>query len=379
MNGRKFKLFKLSGFEVGIDPTWVLLAVLVAWSLSTGYFPSAYKDLSTRAYWVMGLVGAAGLFVSIIAHEFSHSLVARRFGLPMKGITLFIFGGVAEMGDEPPNARAEFWMALAGPVASGVIAGLFHGLERLTNAAGGPVHVAGVLGYLATINLVLAGFNLVPAFPLDGGRILRAALWAWKKNLRWATRISSQVGSGFGLALIILGLLQLFGGAFIGGIWLFLIGLFIRSAAHMSYRQLLVRRALEGEPVSRFMSTDPVTVAPSATVETVVEDYVYRFHHKLYPVVSDGRLVGCVTTRQIKAVPRHQWDRTTVGEIAAACSEDNSLGPETDAVRALSRMQKKNVSRVMVVRDQRLVGILSLKDLLDFLSLKIEFEEPGGP
>jgi Zn-dependent protease/CBS domain-containing protein len=374
MFGRKFRLFKLMGFEVGVDPTWVILAILVAWSLSMGYFPFYYRNLSTQAYWIMGIVGAAGLFVSIIAHEFSHSLVARRLGMPMKGITLFIFGGVAEMGDEPPNARAEFWMALAGPVASLLIAAGFYGLDRLGAGMNWPLTLTAVAGYLAMINLVLAVFNLLPAYPLDGGRILRAALWAWKGDLRRATRIASQVGSGFGIALILLGVLRLLGGSFIGGMWLALIGLFIRTAAHMSYRQLLVRRALEGEPVSRFMSTDPVTVAPSATVEAVVEDYVYRFHHKLYPVVADGRLTGCVTTRQVKEVPRAQWARTTVGEIAVDCSPENTLAPDTDAVKALAAMQKNGASRMMVVRDGRLEGIVALKDLLGFLSLKIEFE-----
>ena len=376
MFGRKFKLFKLMGFEVGLDPTWVILAILVAWSLSTGYFPFYYRNLSTQAYWIMGIVGALGLFVSIVLHEFAHSLVARRSGMPMKGITLFIFGGVAEMGDEPPSARDEFWMALAGPVASLAIAAAFHGLDRLGSGMNWPLALTAVAGYLATINLLLAVFNLLPAYPLDGGRILRAALWAWKGDLRRATRISSQVGGGFGIALILLGVLQVLGGSFIGGMWLALIGLFIRGAAQMSYRQLVTRRTLEGEEVRRFMNTDPVTVSPSDTVETMVEDYIYRYHHKLYPVADDDdRLAGCVTTRQVKEVPREEWARTTVGEIAVDCAPQNTLAPDTDAVEALAAMQKNGASRMMVVRGDRLEGIVALKDLLGFLSLKIEFEE----
>ena len=375
MFGKKIKLFRLLGFEVGIDPTWIILAILVAWSLSTGYFPFYYRNLSTQSYWVMGIIGAVGLFLSIIFHEFSHSLVARRSGMPMKGITLFIFGGVAEMGDEPPGAAAEFWMAVAGPAASFVIAGAFYGLERLGSTAGLPLYFTAVVGYLATINVILAVFNLLPAYPLDGGRILRAALWGWKKNLRWATRVSSQIGSGFGVALIILAVLRVLSGYFIGGMWLFLIGMFIRGAARMSYQQLLTRRALEGEPVSRFMNPDPITIPSSTPLDRLVEDYIYRHHHKLYPVMDDGRLLGCVTTRQVKEVPREQWADTPAAAIARDCSEQNTVPPDADAVEALSAMQKNGASRMMVVDGGRLAGIVALKDMLHFLSMKVEFEE----
>jgi Zn-dependent protease len=227
MFNRKFKLFRLFGFEVGIDPSWIVLALLVAWSLSTGYFPVKYHELSSRQYWIMGIIGALGLFLSIVAHEFCHSLVARRSGLPMKGITLFIFGGVAEMNAEPTSARDEFIIAVVGPVSSFAMAAIFYGLNRLGETAGWPTTINGVMGYLGMINVILAVFNLVPAFPLDGGRILRAALWAWKGNLRWATRLASQFGQMFGLLLIALGILRVLGGFFVGGMWFFLIGLFI--------------------------------------------------------------------------------------------------------------------------------------------------------
>jgi Zn-dependent protease len=363
------------GFEVSVDPTWIILAILVAWSLSTGYFPFYYRNLSAEAYWIMGIIGAAGLFISIIFHEFSHSLVARRSGMPMKGITLFIFGGVAEMGEEPTDARAEFWMAVAGPVSSFVAAGFFYGLEHIGKSLGWPIYVTAVGGYLALINFILAVFNLIPAYPLDGGRILRSILWGWKKNIRWATRVSSQIGSGFGIALVILGVFRVLMGYFIGGMWMFLIGMFIRGAARGSYQQLLTRRALEGEPVSRFMNDNPITVPPSITLDKLVEDYIYRYHHKLYPVVEGDRLTGCITTRQVKAIAREEWPGTTADQLAVDCSPENSLSPETDAVDALAAMRKNNASRMMVVSDGRLQGILSLKDLLDFLSMKVEFEQ----
>jgi len=375
MFGKRIDLFTVLGFEVRIDMSWVIIAILVAWSLSAGHFPFRYAGLSVQTYWIMGIVGAIGLFMSIVIHEISHSLVARQFGIPVKGITLFILGGVAEMKEEPQSPKAEFMIAIAGPLASFALATVFYGISHLGGNAAWPEPVHGVIGYLAWINGILAVFNLVPAFPLDGGRILRSLLWSWKQNLRWATRISAGIGSGFGLLLIFLGILQFFSGNFIGGLWLFLIGMFVRRAADMSYQQVLVRRALEGEPVHRFMRTDPVTVPPSTTVETLVEDYIYRHHFKLFPVVEDGnRVHGCVTMKRVKEIPREAWGRKTAGEIAVDCSLDNTVDLKADAVEALSLMNRTGSSRLMVTDGNRLVGIISLKDLLKFLELKVELE-----
>lgn len=376
MFGKKFKLFKLLGFEVGIDLSWIILAILIAWSLSTGFFPFQYENLSTSTYWIMGVMGAVGLFLSIIAHEFCHSLVARRAGMPMKGITLFIFGGVAQMDEEPPSARDEFFIAIVGPVSSILIGVVFFGFFYLGSRIGWHPALNGVLGYLAMINGLLAAFNLVPAFPLDGGRVLRSILWKVKGNLRWATRIASHVGVGFGVFLIVLGLFRVLAGNFIGGMWFFLIGMFIQSAAKMSYQQLVTRKALEGEPLKRFMKSDPVTVRPDMSVQRLVDDYVYRHHFKMFPVVENGdRLVGCVTTRQVKETPREEWEQRTVGDLAQSCSDANTIEPEADAVEALSRMRRNQASRMMVVENGRLVGVIALKDMLEFLSLKVELND----
>lgn len=376
MFGKRIDLFKLLGFQVRIDFSWIIIAVLIAWSLSTGLFPLQYKGLSTRTYWIMGIIGALGLFLSIIIHEFSHSLVARRYGMRMKGITLFIFGGMAEMSDEPPSPKAEFMMAAVGPVSSIILAGIFYIIHSVGATSGIPKPVNGVVQYLAFINGLLAAFNVVPAFPLDGGRMLRSILWGIKGNLRWATRISSGIGSGFGIFLIILGVFNVFSGNFIGGMWWFLIGMFLYSAAKMSYQQLLTRRALEGESVRRFMKTDPITVPPDMTIERLVEDYVYAFHHKMYPVVADSdRIEGCVTTKQIKEIPRDDWSQKRVRDIEVACSEDNTISPDADAIKALSLMNRTGMSRLMVIEGDRLAGILSLKDMLKFLSLRIELDE----
>jgi len=374
MFGKRITLFKLFGFEVRVDLSWLIIAFLIVWSLSRGFFPYQHKDLSSSTYLWMGIVGALGLFVSIVFHELWHSLVARRVGLPMKGITLFIFGGVAEMDDEPPNAKAEFFMAIAGPLSSIVLGFFFYAFYSTFVKL--PVPVEGVLRYLALINWILAGFNLLPAYPLDGGRVLRSALWSWKEDLRWATRIASQTGSAFGIVLILLGLLNVFYGNLIGGIWWFIIGMFLRNASQMSYKQVLVRKALEGEKVRRFMNEEPVSVPPSISLRELVEDYVYKYHYKMFPVVENGNLIGCIGT-DMKEINKEEWDSRTVAETANQCSPDNVISPEADTLKALSVMSKTGKSRLMVVENNNLIGIIALKDILGFLSTKMDLENYG--
>jgi len=374
MFGRGIRLFDILGFEVKIDASWLILAVLVTWSLAGGYFPQNYQDLTPAAYLWMGVAGALGLFASIVFHELSHSLVARQYGMPIRGITLFIFGGVAEMEDEPPTAQAEFLMAIAGPIASAVLALSFYLLGLLGEGIAAPLPVLAVAGWLAFVNTMLAVFNLVPAFPLDGGRMLRAALWHWTGNLQWATRLSANAGSIFGFVLIGLGLLNFVSGNVVGGIWYALIGMFIRAAAASSYMQLQTRRVFEGEPVRRFMVRDPVTVPPDITVEQLVNDHVYVHYHELFPVVDESGLLGCVGIGQIKQVPREKWELARVFEIMSPASPENTVEAKRDAVDALKLMRRTGNSRLMVVQDGRLVGLVTLKDLIHLIGLKMDLE-----
>jgi Zn-dependent protease len=375
MFSKAFELFKLFGFSVRVDASWLLIAVLVVWSLASGFFPLYYPDLSPGTYWWMGGLGALGLFASIVLHEFAHSWVARQRGMEIRGITLFVFGGVAEMDDEPPDPGTEFRVAIAGPIASVMIAGASFGLWELARRTNWPSSIGAVFWYLGFINAVLVVFNLVPAFPLDGGRILRSLLWRSLGSLRKATRITSSLGSGFGLFLIVLGVLAFISGNFIGGMWWFLLGMFLRSAAAMSYQQLLVRRILEGEPIRRFLQPDVQTVPPSMSIQQLVDDYIYRRHFKMFPVVSDGRLVGCVKTQRVKEVPREEWAQREVSDIAEPCSEQNTIGPEADALAALAKMRRDGNSRLMVVRDGQLTGIISLRDMMRLIALKLDLEE----
>lgn len=375
MFGKRIKLFKLLDFEVRIDLSWIIIALLIAWSLSTGLFPFYYMGLSAGMYWLMGAIGALGLFLSIIIHEFAHSLVARRQGMPMHGITLFIFGGVAQMGKEPPGPKEEFLMATVGPLSSFALSFFFYMISVLGPQTGWPLPVMGVVRYLASINMILAIFNLIPAFPLDGGRVLRSFLWRIKGNLMWATRVSSSIGVFFGFLLIGYGFLRMFDGFLIGGMWMILIGMFLQSAAKMSYQQLIIRQMLKGEPVRHFMQPDPVMVSPSVTIEQLVKDYIYRHHLKMVPVSDSGELKGCILAEDIRNVPREQWPKRTAGELAGPCRDGSTVDPHMNASELLSRMSRTGSTRFIVVEGDQVVGAVSMKDIMKSLSLRMEFEQ----
>ncbi|HSG31662.1 MAG TPA: site-2 protease family protein [Thermodesulfobacteriota bacterium] len=374
MFGKQIKLFSLLGFDVAIDTSWLILAFLITWTLAQGYFPHYYKDFTAATYWYMGICGAIGLFFSIIFHELSHSVVARKYGIPMKGITLFIFGGVAHMEEEPPSAKSEFLMAIAGPISSIILAGFFYLISLYSIATGYPEPVSAVLSYLAFINTILAVFNLLPGFPLDGGRVLRSALWYWKNNIKWATKVASQIGTAIGTFFIILGILAIITGNFIGGLWWALIGMFLRNASSISYQHLTLRNAFEGEKVKRFMKQDPITVPSSISIHDLVENYFYYYHYKMFPVSDNSKLLGCVTTRDVKNIPKENWDRIRVKEITNICSPENTIDINTEAINALTLMNITGNSRLMVLDNGNLAGILTLKDMMKFLSVKIDLE-----
>lgn len=369
------KLFTLFGFEVRLDVSWVIIAVLVVWSLSLGLFPALIPHLGPTAYWLMGIAGAIVLFASIIAHEFFHSLVARRFGIPMRGITLFLFGGLAEMGEEPPNAHSEFLMAAAGPLSSLATAGLGFAALAAGRRLNWPLPVLGVFDYWILVNLLLALFNLLPAFPLDGGRMLRAALWGWRKDFLWATRIAAFLGAFLAACLMLWGAFNILLGEFIGGLWIALIGWFLQHAARHSYRRAVNRRILQDEPVRRLMRVDTVTVPPSLSLRRWVDDYILRYHFKMYPVLDHERLVACVTAGHLARIPREDWPRRTVSEIADACTPDSTVGPDDNAAKALAVMNRTGASRLPVADHEQLVGVITLGDLQQYLALTLSAKQ----
>ena len=378
MFGRRITLFKMLGFEVRVDASWLLIAFLITWSLAVGVFPNELPGLLTGTYWWMGIAGALGLFGSIVIHEFSHSIVARHYGVPMKGITLFIFGGVAEMEEEPPNPKTEFLMAIAGPLASVAIGGVFYAIGVAARTSW-PIEFLAVVGYLSSTNWLLAGFNMIPAFPLDGGRVLRAALWQRSGNLVRATRTASFAGSSFGTLLIVGGVLQLLWGNFVGAVWWFLLGMFLRMVSAASYQRVLLQSVLKGEPVRRFMNRNLVSVPPDITVQDLVDNYIYKYHRKMFPVVTDSQqLVGCVSTEQVKKLPRSEWSQHNLREIAQPCSRQNTITPDTDAAKVLSIIGRAEDSPLLVVENDQLVAFVSPQDLLHFLSIKLELEGADG-
>lgn len=365
---RPITLFTLLGFEIRVDLSWLVLASVITWSLATGLFPDLYKNLPLSSYWWMGAAGAFGLFLSIIIHELSHSLAARHFGIPMKSITLFIFGGVAEMKHDPPSPGAEFWMALVGPLASAALSLIMYLTTNLAQFRAWPVEVSGVLSYLSWLNLALAIFNLAPAFPLDGGRILRSLLWRWKKDLPRATSIASNVGSVFGLLLMAAGLFSFFKGYFVSGLWWLMIGYFVRMAAQGSYRQALAHSIFHHIKVRDVMAKHPLIVSRSLSLEEFVQEYVYRYRFQIYPVTSFGKFVGCVSVNTVSRVPKDEWAHHTVGSVTEPCGPDTSITPDESAEEALSVMTRTGNNLLLVVENDQLAGVVSVDDLLKLMS-----------
>jgi Zn-dependent protease/CBS domain-containing protein len=322
----------------------------------------------------MGFTGATALFLSIILHELAHAVVARRHGIQVRSITLFVFGGVADLHEEPDSPRAEMRMAIAGPLASLALSAALILIAMAARASGLSGPAWNVVIWLGAMNGALFVFNLLPAFPLDGGRLLRAWLWTRSGDIRGATRTSAAAGNVLGMVLMALGVVTLIMGHLITGFWWILIGFFIRNIGQVSYHQMFIREALSGERVHAFMTPDPVTVPRVISVKELVEKYVFRYHHKLYPVMEQDKLVGCVTMQAIRDLPADEWDRQTVGAIAEPCGPENTISPDEGAIDALARMSRDKRSRLIVTRDGHLEGVVTLSDLLKFLSLKMEFE-----
>ena len=306
---RRFPLFSIFGFRISIDLSWFVLAALIVWSLATDLFPQDVPDQSARTYYIMGMVAALGMFGSIVFHELAHSLVARTYGIRIAGITLFIFGGVAELEDEPPTPKSEFVVAIAGPISSVILGGALFLIASLAETTSSP-EVRSVLGYLMVINIALAVFNLIPAFPLDGGRMLRAILWWRNGDLRKATRLASLLGAALGIALMGFGVYTIFQGAQIGGLWQILIGYFVFNAAGSARRQTEIIERLRGVNVRQIMRTPPPG-APfqQAAVVTVAADQsaagalrqLLRGPQSEALVLADGQPVGVIGVHDIFA------------------------------------------------------------------------------
>ena len=381
MFGNRWHLFRLLGIPISVDASWLVILALLTVSLGSvfpslqhEYFPDVPDRLQSYQYWIMGLVAALGFFGCILLHELGHAIVARSRGMPIHGINLFLFGGVAEIGDEPPSARTEFLMAIAGPLVSLCLAILLALLSWIGYQGGWPHPAVIIFGYLAVINAVVLAFNLVPAFPLDGGRVLRSIIWGASGDLTRATYWAALLGQAFAWVLIAWGVMQFFAGNWLSGVWSGLIGWFLHNAATGSYQQLLMKQALHGEAVRHFMVPGVTAVPPSLDLRHWVEDFVYRSGARLFPVASDGRLEGFITTDVLARIPRSEWEAHTVGEFMRQDLKRITISPDADALEAMSRMRRIGASRLLVTEHDQLLGTVSLRDLLRFLDLKLELE-----
>ncbi len=369
---RGIRLFKVLGIRISVDYSWFIVFALFAWSLAYGYFPSRHPGLGTTAYLMMGVAASLLLFACVLAHELSHSYTSNKLGIEIKEITLFIFGGVARLTKEPEDAATEMKIALAGPVASAALALVFWGVSRFTEGLIFPPGQA-IIEYLAMINLALLIFNMIPGFPLDGGRVLRAIWWGRTGDIKKATWAASSIGKGFAVVLILMGVFYMFMGNF-AGLWYVLIGVFLRQSAASGYRDVLMKDALHGVKVKDLMTREAVTVDETSTLSDVIEKYFFKYHYVSFPVVSGGKLVGMLSVHAARVIEKEKWPSVTVSEVMARIGPSDMLGPEEDAMSALTRMMNEDAGRLPVVSDGRLLGIISRRDILKAIEFKSEFQ-----
>ncbi|WP_299879131.1 site-2 protease family protein [uncultured Sulfitobacter sp.] len=363
------KICTINNFEIRVDPSWLIIAGLVTWSLSQGYFPDALPGRTGSVYLVMAVVAMLGLFASLLLHELAHSVVARRLGVPIKTITLFLFGGVAELEAEPKSARTEFWIAIAGPVMSAGLGVGFWTLSLIVAFGGAAAASVAVLSYLALVNIVLALFNLVPAFPLDGGRILRAYLWHRTGDALAATKAASRSGAFFGYLLMALGVLALFQGNVLAGIWYVLIGAFVLVAARSSYAMQRAQAAFEGTSVAALMCRTPVTVSPQVTLSELLHQVFLPRNISFAPVMEDGVLLGHIDRSVLSRIDQENWVTTRVGDVFVGLNDQVMIGPDVGIDALFETIRKTNRRKILVVQDHHLLGVITLSDLTRHLSL----------
>lgn len=393
---RGLRIGRIFGISIQVDASWILIFLLVTWSLAAGVFPEWHPEWSGWTNWAVAIAGALLFFVSILLHELSHSLVAKARGLPVRRITLFLFGGVSNIEREPPTPKTEFLMAVVGPLTSIVLGVILVALSTVSLTGpevflGDSGQVVGALGpvstlllWLGPVNIFLGIFNLLPGFPLDGGRILRSILWKTSGDLQKATRWAASVGRLTGWLFILTGIamvfgirVPVFGTGLVSGLWLVLIGWFLSDAAVTSYQQTVIRNLLEDVPVFRLMHSNVPVVPPTMPVSVLVYDWIMGTDERAFPVMEADHLVGLVCLEDVRRVPREQWEQTTVGEIMTRLNQLDVVAAREDASEALEKLTRRDVRQVPVVDNGRLVGLLRRRDIIRWLQLQSGFNLPG--
>jgi Zn-dependent protease len=365
-----FRLGKIFGIQIGVHYSWLFIFILLTWSLAASYYPTVYPDFSTATSWTLGALSSLMLFVSVLAHELGHSIVAQRRGIPVKSITLFIFGGAASITKEADTPGAEFSMAITGPAVSFGLAGIFWLIYIIVGDASQVVGAATL--YLAQINAILGVFNLVPGFPLDGGRVFRSIIWAATKDFRRATRIATGTGQGFAYFLIVggIGVAFLFG--FLGGLWLALIGWFLSNAASASYRQTVITEILREGRVKDIMATDFRSVPPDISLQQALHDYIMQYNQRALPVMRGQKLEGLITITDVKKKPRDQWSSVLVREVMTGAAGLKTVGPEDGLNTVIQLMEGGSLNQLPVISDEKIVGLISRSDLIRYLKFHQE-------
>jgi Zn-dependent protease len=356
-------LGRVMGIPIGVDYSWFLVFALLTWSLATGYYPAEFPAWSPPLYWFMGAVTAIMLFASVVLHELGHSVVALWYKVPVRSITLFIFGGVAQIGAEPPSAIAEFLIAIAGPLVSLALAVLFNAVQHLATD-GQPLW--GLVKYLAYLNLALVLFNLIPGYPLDGGRVFRAIVWAITHNMQRATRIAANVGRFFGFLFIVVGFMRVFRGD-LGGLWIAFIGWFLHNAASAQLYHVMFQTLLAGHTVSQAMSGHCAAVPADLTLQQLVDEHILSGGQRCFLVNRGGGTVGLMTLHRIKEVPRGEWPTTSAAQAMLPLEKLKRVSPDKELWTALQQMDRAGVNQLLVMTDGQVVGMLSREDVITYL------------
>jgi Zn-dependent protease len=364
MTRHNIPLGRILGIPIALDYSWFVIFALITWMLAGSYYPAEFKDWPGLLYWVMGAVTAIMLFVSVLLHELGHSAVALRYKIPVRSITLFLFGGVAQIGAESPSAMAEFLIAIAGPIVSIGLAIFFIAVQPLL---AGMEPLMGLAKYLAYINLALVLFNLIPGYPLDGGRVFRAIVWSITGSMRRATLIAANVGRFFAFALIYVGIWQMFRGNFGGGIWIAFIGWFLDNAASSQVQQAMFQGLLAGHKVSQAMSTHCATVSADLTLQELVDEHILTSGQRSFLVKRGEDTVGLMTLHRLKEVPRSDWVRTSAAQVMLPFDKLKRVGPDTDLSAALQEMDRDGVNQLPVTKGQHVLGMLNREDVITFL------------
>ncbi|MBI2912486.1 MAG: site-2 protease family protein [Chloroflexi bacterium] len=368
-----FRLGRIAGIDILVHWSWFAIFFLLTWWLAAGFFADVYEDWSASERWGSAVVAALLFFGSVLLHELSHSLVAKRLGLPVKSITLFIFGGVSALGAEPSNARQEFRVAIVGPLTSFLLAGVFGALLVVAWAADRLDSPPGAIAeYLAFINLAVGVFNMLPGYPLDGGRVLRASLWARSGNLLSATKIAAGAGTFIAFGLIAAGVLSILAGSFIGGAWFIVIGWFLRNVSEASYQQLLFRSSLEGTRVSEVINRSFHAAPPDISLSQLVNEYMLAWSQRCVPIVAGEELLGLVTMGDLKRVAQEEWATTSTFRAMTPLEKLHVARPQDDLTQALDAMASHDVHQLPVLEGRLFLGFVTRADVLKLIQIRSE-------